>query len=126
MCSTTCTSRRIFTRRSAAKETPRWVVKERQFDLHHRLADDWTVVIWVSPGTDTSLLSSPLSNFRLFPIFIFIPFAGPVLHIYNIHRVEVANCLMRKGVCRQDCHPLHWVDTVSIPGPVARLMLLFH
>jgi len=83
-------------------------------------------VIWFSPETGTSLLSSPLSNNRLFPIFIFIPFAGPALHIYNTHRVEVANCLTRKGVCRQDCHPLHWVDTVSIPGPVIRLVLLFH
>ena len=83
-------------------------------------------MIWVSPETGTSLLSSPLSNNRLFPIFIFIPFAGPALHIYNIHRVEVANCLRRKGVCRQDCHPLHWVDTVSIPGPIIRLVLLFH
>lgn len=83
-------------------------------------------MIWVSPETGTSLLFSPLSNNRLFPIFIFIPFAGPALHIYNIHRVEVANCLRRKGDCRQNCHPLHWVDTVSIPGPVIRLVLLFH
>jgi len=124
----TCASRRIFTRPLATKESP--CLGCKRMTVWFASSPRW----WLDCGdlalsrdrNFSSLLLSPLSNNRLFPIFIFIPFAGPALHSYNIHRVEAVNCLRRKGVCRQDCHPLHWVDTVSIPGPVIRLVLLFH